>query len=57
MSDNNENYKEKERLILSIVRKRTKMIELANSYGLLNNETIKCSQELDSLLNKVQTKE
>jgi hypothetical protein len=46
--------KKREYLFLSIVRKRNEMIQLANSYGLLNNETIKCSQELDSLLNKFQ---
>ncbi|WP_306009354.1 aspartyl-phosphate phosphatase Spo0E family protein [Bacillus sp. MMSF_3328] len=46
----------KEELYLSIVIKRNKMIELANTKGLLNKETIKCSQELDALLNKFQAK-
>lgn len=38
-------------LFLLIVRKRHEMIRIANSNGLLSNETIRCSQELDSLLN------
>jgi hypothetical protein len=49
------NQEKKESLFLSIVRKRNKMISLANSNGLLNKETIKCSQELDSLLNQFQS--
>jgi len=44
-------YEERENLFLLIVRKRSEMIELANSKGLACHETIKCSQELDSLLN------
>ena len=42
---------EREKLFLLIVRKRSEMIRLANSNGLSSNETISCSQELDSLLN------
>jgi hypothetical protein len=41
----------RESLFLLIVRKRNEMIRLANSNGLLSNETIRCSQELDLLLN------
>ncbi|MFD1779210.1 MULTISPECIES: aspartyl-phosphate phosphatase Spo0E family protein [Fredinandcohnia] len=41
----------RESIIISIVRKRDEMIRLASSNGLLNRETIKCSQELDKLLN------
>ncbi|MEH7381771.1 aspartyl-phosphate phosphatase Spo0E family protein [Bacillus sp. JJ1533] len=33
------------------MRKRDEMIRLATSNGLLNSKTIKCSQELDRLLN------
>jgi hypothetical protein len=51
----NHDQDKKESLFLSIVKKRNKMITLANSNGLLNNETIKCSQELDSLLNQFQS--
>ncbi|PWW32570.1 aspartyl-phosphate phosphatase Spo0E family protein [Cytobacillus oceanisediminis] len=47
----------REKLLLLIVRKRNEMIRLANSNGLLSNETIRCSQELDLLLNKFQLKE
>ncbi|MEH7239286.1 aspartyl-phosphate phosphatase Spo0E family protein [Bacillus sp. JJ1562] len=41
----------RESLILSIVQKRDEMIRLATLNGMLNSETIKCSQELDRLLN------
>ncbi|WP_223254469.1 aspartyl-phosphate phosphatase Spo0E family protein [Bacillus sp. HNG] len=41
----------REILILSIVQKRDEMIRLAALNGVLNSETIKCSQELDRLLN------
>lgn len=41
----------REYLILSIVQKRDEMIRLATLHGMLNSETIKCSQELDRLLN------
>ncbi|MEH7237904.1 aspartyl-phosphate phosphatase Spo0E family protein [Bacillus sp. JJ1562] len=41
----------RESLILSIVQKRDEMIRLATLNGILNSETIKCSQELDRLLN------
>jgi len=42
---------EREKLFLLIVRKRNEMIRLANANGLSCNETISCSQELDTLLN------
>ena len=41
----------RETIFLLIVRKRTEMIQLANSNGLSCKETVKCSQELDLLLN------
>ncbi|MCC3359144.1 aspartyl-phosphate phosphatase Spo0E family protein [Bacillus sp. REN16] len=41
----------RESLILSIVQKRDEMISLASLNGMLNSKTIKCSQELDQLLN------
>jgi hypothetical protein len=41
----------RESLFLLIVRKRNEMIRIANSNGLLSKETIRCSQELDMLLN------
>ncbi|MBS4194164.1 aspartyl-phosphate phosphatase Spo0E family protein [Lederbergia citri] len=41
----------REALILSIVQKRDEMIRLATLNGMLNSKTIKCSQELDRLLN------
>ncbi|MBT2686859.1 aspartyl-phosphate phosphatase Spo0E family protein [Bacillus sp. ISL-47] len=47
---------EREKLTLLIVRKRYEMIRSANSNGLLSKETIRCSQELDLLLNKFQLK-
>lgn len=43
----------RENLFLLIVRKRTEMIRIANSKGLQSNETIRCSQELDLLLNSL----
>jgi len=43
--------KDKETLFLRIVQKRTEMMKLANANGLGCNKTIKCSQELDLLLN------
>lgn len=44
----------RESLILSIVQKRDELIRLANLKGLLNSDTIKCSQELDRLLNALK---
>lgn len=41
----------RENLFLLIVLKRHEMIRITNSNDLLSNETIRCSQELDSLLN------
>lgn len=34
-----------------IVKKRKEMIDLGRNYGLLDEKTIKCSQELDKLIN------
>ncbi|WP_017756288.1 aspartyl-phosphate phosphatase Spo0E family protein [Calidifontibacillus oryziterrae] len=36
-----------------IERKRKEMLELAAIYGINNQLTIQCSQELDQLLNKL----
>jgi hypothetical protein len=47
----NSKQPDREALFLLIVRKRSEMIQLAKSNGLLSNKTIKCSQELDLLLN------
>ncbi|WP_010281262.1 aspartyl-phosphate phosphatase Spo0E family protein [Bacillus timonensis] len=44
----------REFIIISIVQKRDEMIRLAAVNGLLNSETIKCSQELDRLLNALE---
>lgn len=41
----------RESIIISIVQKRDEMIRLASINGVLSSETIKCSQELDELLN------
>ncbi|WP_408010796.1 aspartyl-phosphate phosphatase Spo0E family protein [Pseudalkalibacillus sp. A8] len=37
-------------LVHTIERKREQMLETAKIYGMSSNETIKCSQELDKLL-------
>ncbi|WP_249872081.1 aspartyl-phosphate phosphatase Spo0E family protein [Oceanobacillus saliphilus] len=42
---------DRESIVLMIVRKRNEMLTLAERNGLSSNETIACSQELDSLLN------
>ena len=34
-----------------IVKKRKELINLGNNYGLLDKKTIKCSQDLDKLIN------
>ncbi|MET1122534.1 aspartyl-phosphate phosphatase Spo0E family protein [Priestia megaterium] len=34
-----------------IVKKRKELIDLGSNYGLLDEKTIKCSQELDKLIN------
>ncbi|WP_223700742.1 aspartyl-phosphate phosphatase Spo0E family protein [Sutcliffiella deserti] len=39
-------------LSLRIEVKRKQMIQYANKYGFTSYKTIKCSQELDTLLNK-----
>lgn len=38
-------------LIKLIEERRNKMFELANKYGISSEQTIECSQKLDSLLN------
>lgn len=35
----------------SIVKKRKELIDLGRNYGLLDEKTIKCSQDLDELIN------
>lgn len=42
-------------LVEVIEKKRLQMIYLANITGLASKKTVKCSQELDGLLNLVQT--
>ncbi|MFT4412362.1 aspartyl-phosphate phosphatase Spo0E family protein [Fredinandcohnia humi] len=41
-------------LLDEINRKRQEMIEVANNTGFTSRETIKCSQELDELINIYQ---
>jgi stage 0 sporulation regulatory protein len=50
----NENHSEEEALLIEIVQKRQKMMTLAEEKGFTSMETIKCSQELDELLNRYQ---
>lgn len=38
-------------LLECIVKKRNEMIDLGKTYGLLDEKTIKCSQDLDELIN------
>ncbi|RYG71978.1 aspartyl-phosphate phosphatase Spo0E family protein [Lentibacillus lipolyticus] len=38
-------------LYMAIANKRKEMIELGKKYGLTDQRTIKCSQQLDMLLN------
>lgn len=45
---------DEEKLLLYITIKREEMINLATTTGYTSNETIKCSQDLDILLNKYQ---
>ena len=45
---------DEEKLLLYITLKREEMIKLATSTGFTSDETIKCSQDLDLLLNKYQ---
>ncbi|WP_182007175.1 aspartyl-phosphate phosphatase Spo0E family protein [Priestia aryabhattai] len=35
----------------SIIKKRKELIDLGSNYGLLHEKTIKCSQDLDALIN------
>ncbi|WP_337019304.1 aspartyl-phosphate phosphatase Spo0E family protein [Oceanobacillus massiliensis] len=48
---------DREKIVLSIVRKRNEMLLLAEKNGLSSNKTIACSQELDSLLNRLNSLE
>jgi hypothetical protein len=41
-------------LLKHISKKREEMIDCAKKTGLTSNETIRCSQELDKLLNQYQ---
>ncbi|WP_332632420.1 aspartyl-phosphate phosphatase Spo0E family protein [Halalkalibacter flavus] len=41
-------------LLASIVLKRGELINIARKHGLNSEETLKCSQELDNLLNTYQ---
>ncbi|HWO97693.1 MAG TPA: aspartyl-phosphate phosphatase Spo0E family protein [Bacillus sp. (in: firmicutes)] len=38
-------------LLDCIVKKRKELIDLGRNYGLLDEKTIKCSQDLDELIN------
>ncbi|MBT2259729.1 aspartyl-phosphate phosphatase Spo0E family protein [Priestia megaterium] len=40
-----------EDLLKCIVKKRKELIDLGSNYGLLDEKTIKCSQDLDKLIN------
>jgi len=44
-------------LITMIEANRKKMIELSDMYGRCSNEVVKCSQELDVLLNLLMIEE
>jgi len=44
------NRTKSERLLVEIVQKRQKMVQLGEEKGLTNEETVTCSQELDQLL-------
>ncbi|WP_368504422.1 aspartyl-phosphate phosphatase Spo0E family protein [Alkalihalophilus sp. As8PL] len=44
-------------LRLKIELKRRQMLILAKKHGFTHKETVKCSQELDQLLNKLQVKQ
>ncbi|MED1562530.1 hypothetical protein AJ85_12765 [Alkalihalobacillus alcalophilus ATCC 27647 = CGMCC 1.3604] len=39
---------------LQIESKRNQMLRLAEKYGFTSDETVRCSQELDELLNTLQ---
>ncbi|WP_223881841.1 aspartyl-phosphate phosphatase Spo0E family protein [Niallia endozanthoxylica] len=45
----------KKTILAEIQKKREKMISLAQEKGLTNNDTIKCSQELDQLIFQYQS--
>ncbi len=44
-----------ENLYLLIEKKRKEMFDVANKKGLISIETIRCSEELDTLINLYQT--
>ena len=39
---------------LAIIKKRERLIDCANTYGLTDEKTLKYSQELDQLINEYQ---
>lgn len=39
-------------LLMAILYKKEEMIEMGMDYGLSDNRTLKCSQQLDDLLNQ-----
>ncbi|HWO96767.1 MAG TPA: aspartyl-phosphate phosphatase Spo0E family protein [Bacillus sp. (in: firmicutes)] len=49
-----EKRSEAESLLIEIVQKRQEMMIIAEEKGFTSTETIKCSQELDELLNIYQ---
>jgi stage 0 sporulation regulatory protein len=49
-----EKHSKAETLLIEIVQKRQKMMTIAEEKGFTSIETIKCSQELDELLNIYQ---
>lgn len=49
-----EKHSKAETLLIEIVQKRQEMMEIAEEKGFTSIETIKCSQELDELLNIYQ---
>ncbi|GGP09639.1 aspartyl-phosphate phosphatase Spo0E family protein [Oceanobacillus neutriphilus] len=43
----------REAIVLSIVKKRSEMLQQAQKNGLAAQETVNCSQELDELMNRL----
>ncbi|MFC7060361.1 Spo0E family sporulation regulatory protein-aspartic acid phosphatase [Halobacillus seohaensis] len=43
-------------LSTAIIVKKQEMIKLGNKYGLTDIRTVKCSQQLDKLLNRYESK-
>ncbi|TYR79812.1 aspartyl-phosphate phosphatase Spo0E family protein [Priestia megaterium] len=48
------NSSKSEALLVQIVQKRQKMVEVAEETGLTSEDTVTCSQELDQLLTLYQ---